>query len=136
MTFEDLPDDFRGIPLPDLVVDDLLDLFVGPSERRLGAAVFLLCDERDRILQPVAIDEMPMEPGPGERESCIRAVAGAVAGGGSVLIAVARPGHPTPTEADLRWLTDAVDICEGRIRLLGVHLCTPAGTVRLDAMHV
>ena len=125
MTFEHLPEHIRTVPLPDLVIADVLDLFVGPYDRRAGAVLFLLCDESDRLVVPVMIDGMPAWAPESDRRLCIRTVTEASVGtGGSVLIALARPDRAEPTRADQAWLADAIRECRDRTRLLGVWACS------------
>jgi hypothetical protein len=137
MESEHLPANLRTTPLPDLVVADVVDQLIGDCERLSGAVLFLLCDEDDRIVVPVVIDEMPAKPPAHERRQCIEVVTRAmVGGGGSVLIVIARSGRAAVTAADRLWLSDAIEVCRDRVRLLGVHVSTTRTTFAVEATHV
>jgi hypothetical protein len=133
MSFEDLPDGLRDIPVPDLVVADLLDLVLGPCDRLEGSIVFVLCDDRDRMLVPVVIGEVPRDQPVTERLQAITTVTAALAGQDcSVLIGVGQPTDRHDERYARAWVGAARAACEGRIRLLGVWSCPRDAAWRAD----
>lgn len=133
MTFENLPDDWPLRPLTEEpFVHDVLDLVVSCADRANGGLAVLMCDAQGRLRQPCFVAEVPDLPTP---EECRRALEPFVAlleagpGQGSLLLAIARAEHPTPTSLDRRWHQAAVDVCHGRLELLGVHVVTMTGAV-------
>ena len=132
MSFDDLPDDWPSRPLTEpALVADVLDLVVSRLSRDRGALYLLLCDDADRLLVPVAVDEVEREQTPRQRADLVATVldlAAQTAPVGSLLAAIARPGGLSVTADDQSW-ADAVAVgVAGRTRLLGVHLVTPDGS--------
>ena len=103
-----------------------------------GTLCVLVCDEDDRLVQPIAIDTLA--DAPGEPEERVRLLGNLMDGlatlapAGSVLIAVARVGGLSATEDDVCWADAASRACAGRIRLLGVHVVTPDGSRPVPAI--
>ena len=103
-----------------------------------GTLCVLVCDEDDRLVQPIAIDTLA--DAPGELQERVRLLGSLMDGladitpAGSVLIAVARVGGLSATEDDIAWADAASRACAGRIRLLGVHLVTPDGSRPVPAI--
>jgi len=129
MTFTDLPDDWPERPLtePQLVAD-VLDLVVSVRDRRSGALAVLMCDEDDRLVQPVVITDL--EPMADEDDRCdaLAVITGAMEGRGSIIVAVARRDGLSITEDDRVWARAARRAGAGAVRLLGVHLVTATGS--------
>lgn len=136
MNFENLPADWPTIPLtdPDHIAD-VLDIFVGPSDRRVGSLLILICDEQRRPVQPVIINDI--EAGvPGGDHLPLARIAEEVADhnpDSTVLCAVARPGRTRVTKTDRLWAQTLDRAFAGRLELLGVHLITLDGTVPIPA---
>lgn len=131
MSFDDLPHDWPERPLTDpRLLADVLDLVVTSRSRDRGALYVLLCDDADRLLQPIAVDDVPPAPEPAECDRVLQAVLGPVADlvpHGSFLVAVARPGGLSVTPADDGWAESARRV-RGPWRLLGVHVVTADGS--------
>jgi hypothetical protein len=134
MGFDNLPAGWADQALsdPHVVIADVLDLFVLDRDRRRGALYALLCDDRDRIEVPVAVDDIGDGGSLEERIHVFGVFAQAVAmnsPGGSMLVAVARRGGLSLTADDHLWRRGAEGACarEG-VRLLGVHVVTLDGS--------
>jgi hypothetical protein len=137
MTFEDLPPDWPRRPVTDpAITADLLDLVVGDRDRAVGALGILLCGRDGRLLQPVVVEKPELRAGPAERRRGFDALCavfghlgerGETGGTGlGLLVALARPGPPLATPADLGWRETAFRSCqESGLGLLGVWLVTP-----------
>jgi hypothetical protein len=129
MTFEDLPADWPDRPLDDpRLVTDVLDLCVSMADRAAGAIIFLLCDPEGRLVQPVAIGELPPRFTVAECEQAIEVMVEAMDGHGSLHVAIARRDGLTITEDDRVWAAAAGRVTGGRVRLLGVHVVTMGGS--------
>jgi hypothetical protein len=135
MSFDDLPDDWSDRPLTDpALVSDVLDLVVMERDRRAGSLCLLLCDEEDRLLQPVAISELDEIRSEAERDRGLSTVIGVLGHPGSVLVALARPDGLSIREDDVRWRAACVRVCaEHDVRLLGVHVVTCDGSREVPA---
>lgn len=133
MTFMDLPSDWASRPLTDpRLVADVLDLMVSRQSRLDGALFFLLCDDRDRLLQPVAIDELPSPVLAADCRSILSTVLRRRPGMdvfASVVVAIARASGLSVRASDTAWADAAAEAAEasGR-RLLGVHVVTTEGS--------
>lgn len=103
-----------------------------------GTLCVLFCDADDRLLQPIAIDTLADAPAePGERVRLLGNLMDGLAGiepEGSVLVALARVGGLSATDDDVGWAEAAARACEGRVRLLGVHIVTPNGSRPVPAI--
>jgi hypothetical protein len=133
MTPQQLTESRHGRPLTDpKFVADILRLCVADNGRISRSLYVLLCDDSGRLVQPVAIDDVPEHCDEAERERALDGlldIAKRVDENLSLLIAVARPGDLEPTDADRQWVTVACRVFDGgSIRLLGVHLVTQAGS--------
>lgn len=124
MTFDDLPENFRDLPLDDPVLRaDAIDLFVGYLDRTRGCFAVLLLDEAHRVVQPIVITEMgevdpPALAGPLRTlltEVCPPAIVGALG----------RPGSPLFTDTDRACHQVLTDLCrELGVPLLGTYVAT------------
>jgi hypothetical protein len=134
MGFNNLPEGWaeQALTDPQIVVADVLDLFVLERDRRRGAVYALLCDEDDRIRVPVAVDEIGEGGSLEERIHMFGVFAEGVATGcpgGSMLVAVARRGGLSLTADDHLWRRAAEEACAREdVRLLGVHIVTLDGS--------
>jgi len=130
MTFEDLPPDVAQRPLTDArLVADVLDLCVPFPDREAGAICVLLCDEADRLAQPMVIAEIG-HPGAEDRLQFMHGIFGIarqLMPYGSVLLAVARADGLSLTADDQLWARSAVMAADG-YRLLGIHVVTMHGS--------
>ena len=134
MTFQDLPDNVRAVPLTEPSVQaDVVDLILGMADRRGGSMAMMLCDSECRPFQPIVVGGVPHA----DAADCLTRLLGLVAHvvteeTGSVLIARGRPGASTPTDDDRALHQLAIDQCaEHGIRLLGAFVATPAGVAAL-----
>lgn len=129
MAFTDLPDDWSDRPLtePQLVAD-VLDLVVSDRDRRAGALAVLMCDEDDRLVQPVVITDL--EPMASEADRCegLSVITSAMGGCGSILVAVARRDGLSITDDDRVWARAARRAGADGVRVLGVHVVTATGS--------
>lgn len=137
MNFENLPADWPTIPLtdPDHIAD-VLDIFVGPSDRRVGSLLILICDEQRRPVQPLVINDIAAGDPRGDHLHLAR-IAEHVAEltpDATVLCAVARQGSTRVTKTDRLWAQSLARAFAGQLELLGVHLITLDGTVPIPAM--
>jgi hypothetical protein len=136
MSFQDLPEDWPDLPLDDArLVEDVLDLFVSMQVRHDGGLLFLVCDEQRRLLQPILVDEIEMSPPEDTAlmlDNLVTAIVGARADL-SVLVAIARPGRLRIFPCDDAWAGHVVGACADRLPVLGVHLVTPRGSLRIPA---
>lgn len=110
---------------------DVVDLFVLDSCRRAGALYVLMCDGEDRVVAPVAVDDVPAE----RPEDCsvllwpFLEVMRERPGGG-LLLALGRAGTPHLTQLDREWGDAAVKTCARvGVRLLGLYVATPDGVL-------
>ncbi|AKU17239.1 hypothetical protein [Luteipulveratus mongoliensis] len=142
MTFEDLPPGWDALPLTDHdLAGDVLDLFVSARDREVGCVFFLLCDERARLRQPLAVR---LDPSDRERqgdqgdeaEVLVTRLDGLLgseaAGAASLIMAVARPGYSAINDVDRRWHEAVIDLTRRRsVPLLGTYVVTHQDVVRL-----
>ena len=136
MTFEDLPEGWLSRPLRDSrLTDDVLDLVVSGRDRDQGAIHLLLCDKGDRIMQPCAVGELNNSSASYTQREIIEPFARVcrdLEPEGSLLVAIARSRGLVITDDDRGWHQAAIDVCrEYGLRLLGVHVVTHSGSVRL-----
>jgi hypothetical protein len=134
MTFQDLPDNVRAVPLVEPTVQaDVVDLILGESDRREGSMAMMLCDSECRPFQPIVVGGVPEA----EAGDCLIRLIGLVSHvvtdeTGSVLVARGRPGASVPTDDDRALHQLAIDQCEQHgIRLLGTFVATPGGVTAL-----
>ena len=130
MTFHDVPRDLAQRPLTDpRLIADVLDLCVPFPDREAGALCVLLCDEQDRLAQPMVIGEIG-RPSADERLQMLGnmfLIARELMPSGSVLLAVAREDGLSLTPDDELWATTAA-VAADDYRLLGVHVVTMHGS--------
>jgi len=136
MDYDELPDDWDAHSLDDPeLLGGVVDLLTRQSDCLRGTLLVLLADEQLRLLQPIAIDDMPIGCSATEQYETMRAVVEMVAHvcpGGGVAAAVARGGHPVSTGWDQHWREALATACRHhRMTDLGCYLATPHGVVRL-----
>lgn len=134
MSFLDIPSDLRDRSLTDpRLAADVVDLVVSDDNRHHGCVALMLCDERDRLLQPVVIGDVPDNASTDGLVSFLGLFLPSLAeGGGSVLVARGRRRGFEPTDADREWHQVAIDCCAATgVRLLGFHLATRDTVVEL-----
>jgi hypothetical protein len=128
MSFDDLPADWPERPLTDpTLVADVLDLVVTERSRDAGALYLLLCDRDDRLLVPVAIDDIDRDAPKAERVRVLSGLLSHLEEPGSLLVAIARRGGLSVTADDELWARSVLSTLGGW-RLLGIHLVTPHGS--------
>jgi len=137
MTFQDLPANWSTtMPVTDpSITDDVLDLVISSRDRDRGALFVLMCDPADHLVNPCAVSDVnPPREGWSQLE-ILAPMAQALRQlepGGSLLVAIARARGLAVTDDDRGWHQAAIDACsDAQVRLLGVHLVTHAGSVRL-----
>ena len=130
MTFHDVPRDLARRPLTDArLVADVLDLCVPFPDREAGAICVLLCDDEDRLAQPMVIGEIG-HPSADDRLQFMHNIFGMarqLMPYGSVLLAIARADGLSLTPDDELWARSAVVAADG-YRLLGIHVVTMHGS--------
>ena len=136
MSFEDLPENWRELPLDDdRLVRDVLDLFVSMKARYHGALVVLMCNANRRIVQPIQVDEIELNP-PADTDVMLNNLVVAILGASAescVLVALARPGPLRVGARDEAWARFIEGACRDRLPLIGVHLVTPRGSLPMSA---
>lgn len=129
MTYDHLPRDWATRPItdPDLF-EDVVDLVTTERSRVQGTVTVLACHPGGRLLQPFAVDDVPLRR---RVRTIARAVGGllrglAEHGVGDVVLVIGRPGRIVPTERDLA-LRDglAAEAEAAGLRLLGTALAVP-----------
>lgn len=129
MGFADLPDDWSDRPLTEpRLVADVLDLVLSERDRRAGALAVLMCDDDDRLVQPVVISDLEPMATEDDRARALSVITGAMGGSGSILVAVARRDGLSITDDDQVWARAARRASVDEVRLLGVHLVTATGS--------
>jgi hypothetical protein len=135
MTFDDLPRDWPHRPLTEpRFVADVLDLVVTGRSRAEGALYVLLCRSDDRLAQPCAVTDVPVQREELTHREILQPFAAMMRQtepAGSMLVAIARPGPLVVGDDDRAWHQAAIDVCADGPRLLGVHVVTEAGSVSL-----
>ena len=130
MTFHDVPRDLARHPLTDpRLVADVLDLCVPFPDREAGAICVLLCDEEDRLDQPMVIGEIG-HPSAEDRLQFMYGIFGMarqLIPHGSLLLAIARADGLSLTPDDTLWARSALAAADG-YRLLGIHVVTMHGS--------
>ena len=130
MTFHDVPRDLAQRPLTDArLAADVLDLCVPFRDREAGAICVLLCDDEDRLAQPMVIGEIG-HPSAEDRLLFMHNIfemARQLLPYGSVLLAIARADGLSLTPDDELWARSAVTAADG-YRLLGIHVVTMHGS--------
>ncbi len=136
MTSQQLSERRLSRPLTDSdLVSDILELCVDEASRTAGTLFMLLCDDSGRLVQPLAVDDLPANRDEAVCESVLDRLIGLakrINPGVSVLVATVRPGECLPDDDDQMWVTAARQVCSrAGVRLLGVHPVTTEGTLRL-----
>jgi len=134
MTFEDLPSNSNELPLTDRqLAADVIDLIIKESERAAGCVGLMLCDEGDRGVQPVVVNEVPHDADQRTFGDLLDAVLPLVAErSGSIVVGRGRPRGTRPTDADRAWHEEAIRGCRRHgVRLLGFYLATADGVFPL-----
>jgi hypothetical protein len=137
MSFHDLPADIRSIALTDAVVQaDVIDLILGLEVRHGGGVAVMVCDDRDRGIQPVVVSDIPETADVGGLRALLDLLLPMVGeGGGSVLIGRGRRRGLVPTDRDRAWHQCAIEACRRHgVRLLGFHPATPRGVVAMPGV--
>ena len=138
MTFYDLPPDWPRRPLTEpRLVADVLDLVVTGTSRAEGALYVLLCRPDDRLAQPCAVTGVDAERVDRTHREILQPFAALMRDtdpGGSMLVAIARPGPLVVDDDDRAWHQAAIDVCVDGPRLLGVHVVTEAGSLPLTGV--
>ena len=94
----------------------------------------IVCDEQRRILQPILVEEIDLDP-PADTGLIVNNLVAAILGAcpeACVLVALARPGPLRIGARDQAWARFIEEACGNRLPLLGVHLVTPRGSVPID----
>jgi hypothetical protein len=131
MTFQELPDEWRDLPLTDpQLVADVLDLVVSDADRLAGCLAAVLCDEQARLCAVSIMTEPERLPSDADKCRAVGVLVEAIAtsGGGSILFALARPDGLSITADDESWARAARQECTEDARLLGFHLITRDGS--------
>lgn len=135
MTFENLPGDWPTRPLSDTTLAaDVVDLTLNTADRRRTSVGLLLCDDHDRLLQPVVINDVG-DCTDEERRHIFTLACNAMGRNGAtgLVVTLARPYGTTLTLSDHAWLTTAHEVCAARgVRLIGTFLAD-VDTVRAAA---
>jgi hypothetical protein len=130
MSFHDLPQNLRSIPLRDNTIQsDVVDLVLGLEERSTGAFAVMACDSGDRGVQPFIVGDVPEDTDPEMFLKFLEMLLPVVgAEDGSVLVGRGRRGGLAPTDLDREWHQAAIDACATHgVRLLGFHVATVDG---------
>jgi hypothetical protein len=134
MTFEDLPQDLRSVPLTDDTVQaDLIDLMLGIEDRRCGALGLMLCDDGDRGIQPIVLSDLPDDAATADLIRLLDLLLPMVAeAGGAILVGKGRRRGLLPTDGDRAWHQATIETCaRHQVRLLGFYLASPDGVEAL-----
>jgi hypothetical protein len=147
MTFENLPKNWSDQPLSDpSIAVDVVDLFISKADRRRGMFIVLLCDDRDRLLMPVAVDGLSgsgsvddlggiVDVGPEDCEVMLKPFLLAAQAGtdSGLLLAMGRFGPSDLPEIDEPWAEEAARLCrEAGVRLIGFYVATADGVRRAE----
>lgn len=137
MSHDDLPPDWTTQPLDDpRLLAAAVDLFTLDADRRRGCLVVLLCDGETRLLQPLVVDDVPLDCSAQQQATTMDKLARVVqqvCPGGALALAVGRPGLAVPTLWEHGWRTALAAACRShQLTALGCFLATPRGVVRLD----
>ena len=107
-----------------------LELALDPAERNQRGVRFVLCDANNRVMVHCPVDDVPAEVDAEDCAQFIGVFAAALADGdkgGGILVALTRPGTAAITDVDRTWFRVTHQVCaQKRVRVLGVHLLTPA----------
>jgi hypothetical protein len=132
MGFEDLPQDWSRRSLSDpRLAADVVDLVASEECRIAGALYVLMCDERGRLRAPIAVDDLPFDR-PQECALVLQPFLWVLSErpGTSAVLALCRPGPPTLSHLDRRWVEAAVAECARKeVPLLGMYVAVPGAIV-------
>jgi hypothetical protein len=130
MSFQDLPKDWSDHPLSDpTIAADVVDLQTNVGDRRLGIFKALLCDPEDRFLMTIDLN-LPGRIQDVRPTSCAKLLEPVVLPmqdipGGSLVLALGRPGPVEWPAVDNEWAEAATDACRAvGVRLLGFYVAT------------
>lgn len=62
MSFEDLPKNWSNAPITESNLNDVFDLFISYEDRCRSTITFLLLDDTEHLVQPIAINDVPEAP--------------------------------------------------------------------------
>lgn len=130
MSFEDLPPNVRHLPLTDpRLAGDVIDLIVSEESRHYGSLGVMMCDERDRGINPILFSDQEELVDLAGVTQLLRLVLPLVAEiDGAVLLGRGRPRGLIADDTDRAWHQRAIDLCvEHGVRLLGFHVATRDG---------
>jgi hypothetical protein len=130
MSFDDLPEGWKDLPLTDpRLVADVLDLVVSDADRCAGALAVLMCDEHGRLVRPGIVSDLDFDTTEAERSALLASFVSALADFfDSVLFAIARADGLSITADDEVWARAVQYACSGEVRLLGFHVITRDGS--------
>ncbi len=132
MTFKDLPADWPQRPLTDpRLLDDVLDLMVGYEDRRGRSLVVLICDAQVRLVQPMAIGELPLACDGDLVQKMVDIVVEALGDemAGTLVLALGRPDGLSITDDDRAWVAAAeAALATTRWTLSSAHVVTLHGS--------
>lgn len=127
MSFEDLPANVRELPLTDRrLAGDVIDLIVSEESRHYGSLGIMMCDERDRGVNPILFSDKDHVVDLAGVTQLLRLVLPLVAEvNGAVLLGRGRRRGVVADDTDRAWHQRAIDLCaEHDVRLLGFHVAT------------
>lgn len=138
MSFQDLPKDWDKEPIHTADrVADVLDLLISERDRRSGAVLVVVCDERGCIVVPSIVDDLQLPMDAEAKRHLVGVFAAATAQvehRAGLLVAIARADGLSLTRDDHEWGPVVREVCEASgVRLLGVHLVTLHGTRQIAA---
>jgi hypothetical protein len=130
MSFDDLPEGWKDLPLTDpRLIADVLDLVVSDADRCAGALAVLMCDEQGRLLQPGIVSDLDYDSTEAERSARLASFVSTLAEFfDSVLFAIARADGLSITPDDEVWARAVQYACSGEVRVLGFHVITRDGS--------
>nr|MDT0662353.1 hypothetical protein [Micromonospora sp. DSM 115978] len=116
-------------------IDAHLMSSIEPWERGTYGVRFVLCDADNHVRVHCPVDHLPPDPDPADCAHAISVFATALAereGDGAMLVVLTRPGSSAVSDPDRVWFHAAYQVCnEIGVRLIGVHLMTPADQRRI-----
>lgn len=133
MSFQDLPKNFRELPLTDPVLAaDVVDLVCSEYNRAQGCLMVLICDADQRPIQPIMLEGRPDLDGEPISSAGLRNLATAVDEcGASALIAVGKPAGPVD-DRDRRLHQRLLDaFAERGVPIIATYLATCERIVRM-----
>ncbi|MEV1290008.1 hypothetical protein [Micromonospora sp. NPDC049679] len=116
-------------------IDAHLATAIEPWERGRHGVRFVLCDADNQVRMHCPVDDLPPVAEPADAAQAISVFAKALADnedGGTLLVVLTRPGSSAVSDPDRVWFHAAYQVCAKLgVRLLGVHLVTPADQRRI-----